>query len=172
MAATVMINLAPSTIIQFNVVKELLNKDSNPVPDTDNTMDLANSFGEFFIGKVNKIRDEVDKCATSMSDNVQMFDVSCNVSDDISFDQFASVSDDELLQVIAKCPNKSCVLDVLPSWLLKQHVGVLLPTLPTLAVHRGFSHRSPKSCHYTCLEKNHLSTEMNCAITDLLQTSN
>ena len=113
----------------YNVVKELLNKDSNPVPDTDNTMDLANSFGEFFIGKVNRIRDEVDKCAMSMSDNVQMFDVSCNVSDDISFDQFANVSDDELLQVIAKCPNKSCVLDVLPTWLLKQHVGVLLPTL-------------------------------------------
>ena len=75
------------------------------------------------------ICDEVDKCAMSMSDNVQMFDVSCNVSDYISFDQFANVSDDELLQVIAKCPNKSCVLDVLRTWLLKQHVGVLLPTL-------------------------------------------
>ena len=40
----------------YNVVKELLNKDINPVPDTDNTIELANSFGEFFIGKVNKIR--------------------------------------------------------------------------------------------------------------------
>ena len=39
-------------------------------------MDLAKSFGEFFIVKVNKICDEVDKCAMSMSDNVQMFDVS------------------------------------------------------------------------------------------------
>ena len=123
----------------YNVVKELLNKDSSPVPDTDNTIDLANSFGEFFIGKVNKIRDEVDKCTTS--DNVQMFDVSCNVSADISFDQFANVSDDELLQVIAKCPNKSCVLDVLPTWLLKQHVGVLLPTLVrivNMSVSTGF----------------------------------
>ena len=34
----------------YNVVKELLKKDSNPVPDTENTMDLENSFGEFFIG--------------------------------------------------------------------------------------------------------------------------
>ena len=92
-----------------------------------NTIDLANSFGEFFIGKVNKIHDVGDKCTTH--DNVQMFDGSCNVSADVSFDQFANVSDDELLQVISKCPNKSCVLDVLPTWLLKQHVGVLLPTL-------------------------------------------
>ena len=53
----------------YNVVKELLNQDSSPIPDTDNTMDLANSFGEFLIGKVNKIRDEVDKCTTS--DNVK-----------------------------------------------------------------------------------------------------
>ena len=98
----------------------------------------------------------------SMSDNVQMFDVSCNVSDDISFDQFANISDDELLQLIAECPNKSCVLDVLPAWLLKQHFGVLLPTLVRIvnmsaAFHRGFSHRSPKSCHYTCLEKTSLN---------------
>ena len=101
----------------YNVVKELLNKDSNPVPNTDNTMYVVKCFGEFFIDKVNKIRNEVDKCAMSMSDNVQMFDVSCNESDDISFDQFANVSD-ELLQVIAKCPNKSCVLVLLPTWLL------------------------------------------------------
>ena len=63
------------------------------------------SFHDFVFGKVNKIRDEVGKCTTS--DNVQMFDVSCNVSADISF-VFANVSD-ELLQVISKCPNKSCV---------------------------------------------------------------
>ena len=60
------------------------------------------SFHYFVIGKVNKIRDEVGKCITS--DTVQMFDVSCNVSANISFDQFANVSDDE--QLIAKCPNK------------------------------------------------------------------
>ena len=39
----------------YNVVKELLNKDSNPVPDTDNTMDLANCFSEFFIGSVMRL---------------------------------------------------------------------------------------------------------------------
>ena len=134
-------------------------------------MDLANSFGEFFIGKVNKIRDEVDKCAMSMSNNVQMIDVSCNVSDDISFDQFANVSDDELLQVIAKCPNKSCVLDVLPTWLLKQHVGVLLPTLVRI-VNMSLSTDLRRAVITPVLKKNPLSTETNCAITDLLQTSN
>ena len=75
-------------------MKELLNKDSNPVPDTENTMDLENSFGEFFIGKINNTREKIDKCTGS--DNVQMFDVSFNVSADICFDQFANVSDDEL----------------------------------------------------------------------------
>ena len=64
-----------------NVVKELLSIDSNPVPDTDNIMDLANSFGEFFNGKVNKIRHEVDNCTTSY--NIQMFYVSCDVSAEV-----------------------------------------------------------------------------------------
>ena len=63
-----------------------------------------------------------------------MFNGSYNVSADVSFDQFANVSDDELLQVISKCPYKSCVLDILPTWLLKQHVGVLLLMLVCLCL--------------------------------------
>ena len=43
------------------------------------------------------------------------------------FDTFKHVSEEDLLQVVSKCPNKSCSLDILPTWLLKQHINVLLP---------------------------------------------
>ena len=36
------------------------------------------------------------------------------------------MSEEDLSQVISKCPNKSCSLDILPTWLLKQHINMLL----------------------------------------------
>ena len=39
------------------------------------------------------------------------------------------MTNEELLSVIKKCPNKSCALDPMPTWLVKQHVDTLLPTL-------------------------------------------
>ena len=45
------------------------------------------------------------------------------------FPEFRSVTNEELLDVIKKCPNKSCVLDPMPTWLVKQHIDILLPTL-------------------------------------------
>ena len=31
--------------------------------------------------------------------------------------------------IVNKCPNKSCALDPLPTWLVKEHIDVLLPTV-------------------------------------------
>ena len=58
----------------YRIVKELLNKDNNPIPDSECPSQLANEFGDFFIGKVQKIRNEVDrigaKLETDKSDNM------------------------------------------------------------------------------------------------------
>ena len=45
----------------YRTVNELLNKDSNPLPDNESPSNLANEFGQFFVGKVQKIRSEIDK---------------------------------------------------------------------------------------------------------------
>ena len=39
------------------------------------------------------------------------------------------MTNEELLSVIKKCPHKSCALDPIPTWLVKQHIATLLPTL-------------------------------------------
>jgi exonuclease III len=119
----------------YKVVGELLNKDSSSLPDTDNPSALANKFGDFFIGKVDKIRNEVDKCSLGSVSSVDLGSCSIssvhNISHDscISFRQFECVSENDLLEVITKCPNKTCPLDVLPTWLVKQHIQLLLPNL-------------------------------------------
>ena len=51
---------------------------------------------------------------------------------------FDVVSEGELLAIVKKCPNKLCVLDPLPTWLVKQHITVLLPTL-TRIVNKSLS---------------------------------
>ena len=40
-----------------------------------------------------------------------------------------TVSDGDLYKIIMKCPSKSCSLDPMPTWLVKQHVQILLPLL-------------------------------------------
>ena len=45
------------------------------------------------------------------------------------FSEFKKLTSEELLRIIQKCPNKSCMLDPMPTWLVKEHINVLLPTL-------------------------------------------
>ncbi len=120
----------------YKVVGELFNKDSRPIPDSDNPCALANEFGDFFIGKVNKIRNEVDSLSSCSSvGSVGSVDssISCVYTvfhdSDITFCQFECISESDLQDVIRKCPNKSCSLDVFPTWLVKQHLELLLPNL-------------------------------------------
>ena len=114
----------------YKTVNELMYTSNKTIPDTDSPMDLANDFGQFFVGKVNKIREEVDSIKGSDSSNtteslsyLRSTPVTCLFSD------FQSVTNEELLKIIRKCPNKSCVMDPMPTYLVKEHVDVLLPTL-------------------------------------------
>ena len=118
------------------VVGELLNRDSSLIPDTDNPSALANEFDDtfFLIGKVCKIRNEVDKCSLRNSNNVDLGGSVSSVHNNshgncISFSQFEYVSESDLLDVVRKCPNKTCSIDVMPTWIIKQHLQLLLPNL-------------------------------------------
>ena len=44
-------------------------------------------------------------------------------------EKFDTVSEEDVRKIICKLPNKSCSLDVLPTWLLKQCMPTILPTL-------------------------------------------
>ena len=113
-----------STTDMYRTINELLNKNIKPLPDSCSSSDLAESFGNFFTQKIQKIRHEVDNSVTR-----------CNCNDvyipfcEHAMINFDVVSENELLAIVKKCPNKSCILDFLPTWLVKQHITVLLPTL-------------------------------------------
>ena len=106
-------------------VNELLNVTTNVLPDCDSPENLANNFCTYFVGKVNKIRNELDSRASNSSTthNYFKFDPQCN------FSNFHLVTEEDLHDIIMKCPSKSCSLDPIPTWLVKKHLHTLLPLL-------------------------------------------
>lgn len=77
---------------------------------------------------MNNIREDVDKlgsstCNVSSESYIKTTPVSC------LFSEFQHLSEEELLKVIKRCPKKSCMLDPMPTWLVKEHINVLIPTL-------------------------------------------
>ena len=111
----------------YRTVNELLNVNSNNLPDCESTVELANNFSDYFLGKVDKIRQELDANASATSNlntyNNYDSDIVCRLS------QFQLVTEDTLHEVITKCPSKSCSVDPMPTWLVKQHLPVLMPIL-------------------------------------------
>ena len=134
----------------YSTVNLLLNKQHKPLPDSKSPLHLANDFVGFFTSKIQKIRKNLDsnndcsvgnvivsKCNSNDDSNVQndqpsdcyVSGVNTDISANNQLVKFRGVSVDEVLKLVKKSPNKSCVLDPLPTWLVKDHISVLLPTL-------------------------------------------
>ncbi|XP_072048923.1 uncharacterized protein [Amphiura filiformis] len=79
---------------------------------------------------VNKIRCELDlydPCSSnSTTSHENQSVVSCNLFD------FQLITEDDLCKIIGKCPTKSCPLDPMPTWLVKQHLDTLAPILTAI----------------------------------------
>ena len=84
---------------------------------------LANRFVTFFSDKISKIRDSFT--------NTDSFTLPAP-SDVPKFDLFKSVSEDEVRKVITKSPTKSCLLDPWPTFLVKECLDILLPSITKL----------------------------------------
>ena len=112
----------------YNTINVLLNKNSSTLPDSVSYKDLADQFLSFFIEKVEKIRDNVssvhahgtiDKPSSAINENVCM---SC----------FKPLSTDDVQKIIMQMPSKSCSLDSLPLWLVKENLPTLLPMITNI----------------------------------------
>ena len=67
----------------YRTVNELLNINSNNLPDCETTVELANNFSDYFLGTVDKIRQELDANASATSNlntNNYDFDIVCRLS--------------------------------------------------------------------------------------------
>jgi hypothetical protein len=113
----------------FKVVDKLLHrKGATKLPEHDSHEDLANAFANFFEEKITKIRNDLltQNDQTSFMDSLtKPTPQNCSPSLKI-FDQ---VTKAEVQKIIMKAATKSCSLDPLPTWLTKQCLEELLPSI-------------------------------------------
>ena len=125
----------------FRCMDELLYKKSPKVTVAkDDAQGVADDIASFFLSKVSKIRDELDKlnlscsCETEKQANVKCY-----------FESFDPVSEEEVKKIILNSPNKSCNLDPIPTFLLKKLLDGLLPVI-TKMINLSFSTKTVPKC--------------------------
>ena len=112
------------TKLLFNITNKLLLKKQNMNPTSENPGEMANKFNNFFVDKIENLREN--------------FIIEGNTDEDlrplthVKFSNLRPATPDEVTQLIKCYSNKSCLLDPLPTWLLKQCVTVLLPLIMSI----------------------------------------
>ncbi|KAJ8018259.1 hypothetical protein HOLleu_43846 [Holothuria leucospilota] len=109
----------------FKLTKHLMGMSADTILPTHSSVEhLANRFGDFFADKVEGIVAEMGKSdvvADAMSSD-------CLFTGDV-LASFDPTTEDEVRTLITSSPSKSCNLDPIPTWLLKECVGELCQLL-------------------------------------------
>jgi hypothetical protein len=114
----------------FNVVDEILGRKKEQVlPPHTALKDVLDRFSTFFHAKIVTIRHCLD---------AELFHSSTNYPSLLPIDdppptsqltELRPLTTDEIQKIVLRSPNKSCVLDPMPTWLLKKFTEPLIPTI-------------------------------------------
>ena len=109
----------------FQVLEQLLHqKQTQKLPSFTEAKKLAEALCMYFITKIEKIRQKIDtKRPTGMMENQD-----CSQLEE-TLPAFELFTEEEILKVIKATKNSICELDSIPTTLLKECVGSLLPTI-------------------------------------------
>ena len=145
--------------VLLQVLDKLLHRENQrQFPPHDNLDDLTNMFADFFVRKIDTIRSQLHLATV---DNLLVFEYSCGTVEKLEY--FSSVSEHQIENIIRLTNNKSCELDPIPTWLLKQCIPALLPIITkivNLSLHDAFMPTLFKQAFLTPILKNiSLSTD-------------
>ena len=107
-------------------LNRLLGKTETVLPEAGCSQELAEKFADFFSSKVEKIRTAVsgEKDAVfSTLTHPPTVAAQCSLVD------FEEISEDHLKRLVKSMADKSCDLDVIPTWLVKECIDELAPHL-------------------------------------------
>ena len=105
-----------------------MNRTATALPYTDSTKHLCDRFSQFFNDKIVKIRDKIN--SNNVTDNPTSISAQAVSVPEIC--DFMLVDEDELRKIICKSPNKQCILDPIPTWLIKQNLDILMPAFTSI----------------------------------------
>ncbi|KAJ8041622.1 hypothetical protein HOLleu_12492 [Holothuria leucospilota] len=139
----------------FITVNELLGRGKpNPLPDHNNDGELAELFNDFFISKIQRIRDSMD--------GEELFIPSVHSSS--SFTDLESCSEKAVHKIISNMKSTTCGSDPLPTKYVKNNIDILLPLITkivNLSLSRGeFSSLWKTSIIIPLLKKSTLDHEI------------
>ena len=102
------------------ITKHLLDGPSEiALPSGKASDELAQDFNDFFINKVKGIRTDISEHALSHANSKQSNDNN-PTAETCSLTHFRPTTEEEVEKIIMQSPNKSCELDPIPTWLLKE----------------------------------------------------
>ncbi len=96
------------------------------LPQSDNSLALANRFAQYFDVKIENIRKEVE---TQMSQSTEQ---QPSVTVNQPLNNFTLLTEGDVIKHLSKMKSKSCCLDPIPTWLLKDCKDVLAPLLTSI----------------------------------------
>lgn len=106
-------------------LSHLIGKGETVLPESGSDCYLAGQFAGFFSTKVGKIRAVVAEEKMKIPEH--QFRTSPSTCSKLT--EFEEISEDHLKRLVKDMANKSCDLDVLPTWLVKECIDDLAPCL-------------------------------------------
>ena len=108
----------------WSTMNKILHRTKVPsLPDHDNISSLAKSFGNYFKEKIEKIR-------LSFPDVTEIIPSTRTINAELHC--FRLLSEKEIHKIITSSPTKTCDLDPIPTFLLKQHLDILITPITSL----------------------------------------
>ena len=102
----------------WSVVDKILCRSSYNNMTSDNSDNTANDFIKFFKEKIDKVKQSMLYDARSLS--------SVNADDVFPLSVFREYSEDDIKDIIMKSPNKTCLLDIVPTCFFKKYIFLFL----------------------------------------------
>jgi hypothetical protein len=142
----------------YTILTDILHqKDKPTLPAHDCLSDLVNTFSQYFVSKIERIRSNIPRPNISPS--------SGNTTETCSsiLNSFEPVIESDIEKIVKNMKNASCPLDPIPTALLKQCSGLLLPTITKIVNQSLASGIFPSSLKHALvrplLKKSHLDPE-------------
>ena len=112
----------------FRVISKLTKGDSKSIFPDEISFDLCNNFNDFFVNKVNNLREKID--SINNIENISGLDIYRDMNPSYpGFTEFKCVSKEHILKLISSSKPTTCALDPLPTPLFKTLASILIDPL-------------------------------------------
>ena len=117
----------------FRIVDGLLKhtKSGENMPTSDDTQEMTETFCNYFIDTIDRIRKELDESDLPPKNDTY---VTKKTSHETILNLFSPASEEEVNKIFKNLPNKTCSLDAFNTWILKECANELTPAITLIII--------------------------------------